>query len=95
MSGIPVGRVGHGPLTDFARAFRRRQPQSSPSPIARYIRNGDAFLTLWARHGGAQLAEPADVVAALRLVLGGTERFPRELFVAARRFQSSRPASGT
>lgn len=95
MSGIRVGRVGHGPLTDFARAFLRRLPQKPPAHAARYVRTCDEFMTQWTRHGFGEFNDPADVHAALQRVLGGTERFPRDLFLAARRFQKARPKEST
>ena len=87
--------MGYATLMSVARqraAARCRRLRRSTSP--RYLRTCDAFITEWARHGYGQLDEPAAVLAALQRVLSGAERFPRDLFVAARRFQKVRTECG-
>jgi hypothetical protein len=84
----------NGPIPDHARRMSRMLPQRRPGETrraARYARACDAFVDEWGRHGFAPFGEPADVLAALQRVLAGDERFPKPLFLAARRFQRVRP----
>lgn len=72
--------------------------RTPPSHAARYMRECAAFVDAWQAAGLGPLEAPVDdctplapaFTTALQRVLGRTERFPKPVFLAARRFQSVR-----
>lgn len=84
--------VVSSPVADHARRLTRMMPQPRNRHVPRYLRACEAFVVEWARHGNAPFVQPAEVLAALNRVLAGAERFPKALFLAARRFQRVREA---